>query len=544
MMNPFPVPLQIERIQRFPGIDQKVRKLRLPQILTGGRGLIQLPFDAVDLSNAQRVQKCDQLFHFHRSPPQSSVPAYRRNAFSGKMYGSVFDETPPGRYFSQMTIDSRRFIGLLLALATITGILAAPPDEKDPAEKINSTIALEQRLRRMDVELEINAERGSLVMNVLLEIEAPGKSALSFDLHPDLVVEHARATEGLVFLRSRGRGFILETDSPIQGTRSFRLRITGRPRRGGDFAITPEGFHAAPEDAWLPVFEDAWAQFAIRAKLPTGWSLVAPGLPLDAEGLRWRRTKPGRTIALAAGPDLAPHTVARKPVPLILCGPEPDAALITSWTDTLIPPLRWLSGALGAPSADSIVLARIPGLTQRRTSGGVLLLPDDFEVSGAPDGAALLAGQWFGERLAGDGPWMKGFAAWQAVVYAKDRRLPQPPMVVADRQSYRELAATRDKPLAALKDTDPAEIARGKGSMVPEMLRLEIGPRRFQQAIQKLIRGPVLPRMSLAEFRTRLERTSRQNLERLFQDWFEQRGLPSITAELRVTPYHGRSMAG
>jgi hypothetical protein len=438
--------------------------------------------------------------------------------------------------FSRPAVFARSLFGLLLAITVSTSLPAAPPDQKDPAEKVNSTIALEQRLRRMDVELEINAERGSLVMNVLLEVEAPGKTALLFELHPDLVVEQARATEGLVFLRRRARGFILETDSPIQGTRSFRLRITGRPRRGGDLAITPAGFHADPDDAWLPVFEDAWAQLAIQAKLPTGWSLVAPGLPLDAEGLRWRRTKPGRTIALAAGPDLAPHTVAQKPVPLILCGPEPDAALIKSWTDTLVPPLRWLSGALGAPSTDSIVLARIPGLPQRKTSGGVLFLPDDFEVSGAPDGAALLAGQWFGERLAGDGAWMKGFAAWQAVEYSKDRRLPQPPMVVADRQAYRELAATRDKPLAALDDTDPAEIARGKGSMVPEMLRLEIGPRRFHQAIQELIRGPVLPRMSLAEFRTRLERTTRHNLERLFQDWFEQRGLPSITAELRVTP--------
>ena len=435
-----------------------------------------------------------------------------------------------------MTIDPKRFLGLLLAFATITGILAAPPDVKDPAERVDSTIALEQRLRRMDVELEINAERGSLVMNVLLEVEAPGETSLLFQLHPDLVVEQARATEGLVFLRRRARGFILETDAPIQGTRSFRLRITGRPRRGGDLAITPAGFHAAPGDAWLPVFQDAWAQFAIRAELPEGWSLVAPGLPLDAKGLRWRRKKPGRTISLAAGPNLAPHTLADKPVPLILCGPEPDAALKKTWADNLIPPLRWLSGALGAYTADSVVLARIPDLDRRLTEGGVILLPEDFEVSGAPDGAALLTGQWFGERLAGDGPWMRGFAAWQAVAYAKDRRLPQPPMVVADREAYRELAATRDKPLAALKNNDPPEIAFGKGSMVPEMLRLEIGPRRFQDALQELIRGPVLPKMTLAEFRTRLERTTRRNLERLFQDWFEQRGLPSITAELRVTP--------
>ena len=140
------------------------------------------------------------------------------------------------------------------------------------------------------------------------------------------------------------------------------------------------------------------------------------------------------------------------------------------------------------------------------------------------------------ERLAGDGSWIRGFAAWHASLYARDRSLAAPSAVTRARAEYFELPRAADVPLAAAGPSAPDAVVRGKGSAAPDMVRLIAGDRAFFEGITDLFRGPIGPPMPVSGVQNAVEKRLGRRLSTAFSQWFDRADVPELEAELRTFP--------
>lgn len=389
------------------------------------------------------------------------------------------------------------------------------------------------RVLHTDIHLSLDPDRGLIRQDVELQLAGSGSMRLSFALSDDLVVERSRADRGIVEHRRGEDRLVLLLDPPLDGERVVSMTITGRPQRGSDDLVTDRWAVLGADDLWYPVLPGSLATARIRVEAPEGWAVLGPGRP-SGEGTDWNASRPVRGLALAAAPALA-LTSARLPgTEFRLLAPEGVSAadLAESFRD----PMAWFSGALAPYGFDGFNLALVPGFHHHMRGSGVVVAPASTPRNTRQDAAALLAGQWFGERLAGSGTWIRAFEAWQAVTYARDRSLPLPTEIAELRDRYLELPASRDVPLSRTTPASPDAVVRGKGSAAPDMIRLIVGNRRFFRALEDLFAGDPGPPLAIERFRAAFEARAGNPLVRAFSEWFDRRGLPRLTAELETRP--------
>jgi hypothetical protein len=394
------------------------------------------------------------------------------------------------------------------------------------------------RVTRTDLRVSIDPERGLIHETAKLRVEASGAARLSFRIGSGLVVERSSVDAGVVEHRTMGSRLELYLDPPIEGSRTVTLVLSGRPRRGNEDLVTREWALLGADDDWYPRHPGSWGEARVRVECPEDWTAVAPGarLPGNRPGVwEWRTEKPVRTIGIAAAPGLALSEATTVGTRLRLAAP-PDGPTAEELAPIVADPLAWLSGALIPYPFDGFNLVLIPGIPGRARASGMLATPAGSPIAGRQDGAPLLTGQWFGEWLAGDGVWMEAFAAWQAVVYAQDRSEPLPGEIADLREGYFRISRSADVPLSRATPGTRPEIVRGKGSAAPAMVRLIVGERRFQRAVQDLFAAPPGPPMTLSEVRDVFEKRAGNPLIRAFSEWFERRGVPRLEFELRTRP--------
>jgi hypothetical protein len=248
----------------------------------------------------------------------------------------------------------------------------------------------------------------------------------------------------------------------------------------------------------------------------------------------WRASKPVRNVAVVASPKLV---VARGEVagtPLRVASADATVRL-GHLTDAVGDPMAWFSGAIAAYPFDGLNLAFIDGFEGRASGGGMVVVPGRLSIAGPPDGAALVAGQWFGEAFGGDGRWVESFAAWEATVYCRDRTLPLPSDIERLRREYFDLV-DGDVPLALAGPKTPEAVVRGKGSAAPDMVRLVVGDRAFYAAVPDLFKPVGRPPLGLGEVRAVFERRAGRELDPVFAEWFDRAGVPQFKAVLRTQP--------
>jgi hypothetical protein len=395
-------------------------------------------------------------------------------------------------------------------------------------------IAFSVRVARIDADVTIDPARGTLHETVSLELTAQGISRLVFGIDENLVVQSARTSAGIVEFHQAGSELIVELDPPLDGERTVTFAIKGNPRPPSE--IGPLRAVLAPAGAWYPRLSGTWAEATVVARVPAGWTALAPGVPSPRTApdvWRWATTRPVRSIAIVAAPSLKIAEGSLVSVPFRLAAAARISADKTA--ARLAPAMAWLSGALAPYPFDAFTLVLLPGYTGRVRAGGMMIAGADTPIATDSDGADLLTGQWFGEALAGDGPWIEGFAAWEACVFAQDRTLPMPSDVEAQRRSYFELRSG-DVALARATPTTPAAVLRGKGSAAPDMVRLVAGNGPTFDAVRALFSSPIGPPLSVADIRSAIESRAGRSLERVFTDWFERAGAPQIESELRSFP--------
>jgi len=410
----------------------------------------------------------------------------------------------------------------MVLLGVVGGGLAQAPHANDSGF----------RVVEIDLRLTLQPDLGLIREEVDLRVAGNGVSRLSFRLNDGLIVERSRIDRGAVEHRKGDEGLVVEIDPPLDGERVLSLLVTGRPRRGAEDLVTERWAVLGGDDLWYPHRPESLHGATVRVEAPAGWTVVGPGRPSGDVSRVWSASLPVRALAVAAAPGLA---LSRSDLPgTDLRVAAPPGVEARSVTGVLSDPMAWLSGALAPYPFDGFNLALVPGNPFHARGSGVAIVPAESPLLGRQDGAALLAGQWFGERLAGNGSWIRAFEAWQAVTYTRDRSLPLPTEIAALRDGYFEIAAGRDVPLSRVTPASPDEVVRGKGSAAPDMIRLIVGDRRFYGAIRDLFALPPGPPRSLEEVRATFEARAGNPLVRAFSEWFDRRGVPRIEAEFET----------
>ena len=401
-------------------------------------------------------------------------------------------------------------------------------------------VAIDLRVSRIDLDVTLDPIAGTLQETVALVVAGKGAAHLVFAIDEGLSVKTSRASEGIVDHRQAGSELIVDLDPALDTPRTLTFTIGGRPRRGTETEIDPKRAVLAPSSAWYPQLGPTWATTTLTVRLPAGWSAMAPGTAAKqtAPGVfRFTTERPMRSIAVAAAPGLriVESSIVRVPFRLATTtaiAPVAAAAL------RLGPAMAWLSGALAPYPFDAFGLVLLPGYSGRVQASGLMIVGTSIPLSTDADGADLLAGQWFGEALGGDGAWIEAFAAWEACVFARDRSLPMPGDIARLRAGYFRLRSG-DVALGSAPATAPAEVLRGKGSAGPDMVRLIAGDRAMFDAVRELFAAPVGPPLSLADVREAIEKHARRPLNRAFGDWFERAGAPEFEPTLRSYPAAG-----
>jgi hypothetical protein len=401
-------------------------------------------------------------------------------------------------------------------------------------------VAIDLRVSRIDLDVTLDPIAGTLQETVALVVAGKGAAHLVFAIDEGLSVKTSRANEGTVDHRQAGSELIVDLDPPLDTARTLTFTIGGRPRRGTETEIDPKRAVLAPSSAWYPQLRHTWATTAVTVRLPAGWAAMAPGTAAKqpAPGVfRFTTERPVRSIAVAAAPGLRIVEGSIVRVPFRLATTASNAP-VKADAQRLGPAMAWLSGALAPYPFDAFGLVTLPGYSGRVQASGLMIVGTSVPLSTDADGADLLAGQWFGEALGGDGAWIEAFAAWEACVFARDRSLPVPGEIARLRAGYFGLLSG-DVALGSAPATAPVEVLRGKGSAAPDMVRLIAGDRAVFNAVRELFAAPPGPALSLGDVKAAIEKQANRPLDRAFGDWFERAGAPEFESNLRSFPAAG-----
>ena len=393
---------------------------------------------------------------------------------------------------------------------------------------------------KIDLDVTLDPSAGTLEETVKLVVSGKGTVHVVFTIDEGLSVKTSRTGDGTVDHRQAGSELIVDLDPPLNGPRTLTFTIGGRPRGGTETEIDSTRAVLAPSSAWYPQLRHMWATTALTVRVPAGWTAIAPGTPTREsapEAFRFTTTRPVRSIAVAAAPGLRIVLASIVAVPFRLATTASIAPLAAA-AQKLGPAMAWLSGALAPYPFDGFALVLLPGYSGRVQASGLLIVGSSVPLATDADGADLIAGQWFGEALGGDGAWIEAFAAWEACVFARDRSLPLPGDITRLRAGYFRLLSG-DVALGSAPATAPAEVLRGKGSAAPDMVRLVAGDRAMFDAVRELFAAPSGPPRSLLNVKETIEKHALRPLDRVFGDWFSRAGAPEFESEVHSYPASG-----
>lgn len=393
------------------------------------------------------------------------------------------------------------------------------------------------RVEKVAAELTLDPGNAAFRARASLTVEGRGIDRIVFSVGENVAVETTRASAGIVEHRKRGGELIVDLDPPLDGSRTLTFALSGSPQRDGTPRIGPGRAVLGPEDGWIPSHPGMWATAEVTIRAPRGWTAIGPGRQerSRAEGeWRWISDRPLRSVAIAAAPGLAITEATRGPLTVRVAsapgGPKAEAVALR-----VFPAVAWHSGAFAPYPFDGFNVAFVPGLDRRTRGSGFAAASPSFPLETDADGAELVSGQWFGERLGGDGAWIEAFAAWEPVVFARDRALPLPTETARLRDAYFALLSG-DVALARAGLDAPEAVLRGKGSAAPDMVRLGVGDGPYFDVLRALFAAPPGPRLSFAAIGAAFAKASPERAPRLFDDWFGKAGAPEIGATVRSMP--------
>ena len=440
-----------------------------------------------------------------------------------------FDGRGAVAYLESMSIRTLARVAFALGFAGFMALFTAPAARADDLPTTPTV-----RLTAVDIDLRLRPALGTLEQDVRLELEGDGATWVDLRLHPGLVVERCESSVGTADYRQSGEQLRVIFDSPLDGGVEVRLRITGHPRDGSDDRIEPRWVALDPDLDWYPRLDGAFHTAVVRVRIDDGWTVAAPGEGRREDDGRWVFRPEGRVreLAVVAAPGLgtAATEIVRSPLRVV----APDAAGSAAAMKVLFAdPFAWFSGALAPYPFDGLTVALVPGLPERVEASGFIAVPADAPPRSASDAASMLSGQWHGQWIDADGPWIRAFAAWHAAAYARDRNLPPPADIALARVGYFRLDPQRDIAIEDATRRTPDAVLRGKGAAATEMIRTLIGPRRFLRVLDGLV--ALAPgHVTYSDLRALIRAEAGPEGVRALDDWFGRAGVPRLRVTLRV----------
>jgi hypothetical protein len=394
------------------------------------------------------------------------------------------------------------------------------------------------RVVGMDVRVELRPELGLISETARITVEGSSGPVVRFRLNRGLLVERIQAGTGVAGYSQTGDTVSVTLAPAMENERrTLTFKIAGRPHSRRDQPVSPQGALLGAGEQWIPTLPNITAEADLEVVAPAGWTVLASGEPVSGQPAsvhRFRSRQPVRAIGLAAGPGLTVTTATMAGTPLRVAGDvgRDAGALAKVFSD----PLTWFSGTVAPYPFEGLNLVFVSGLDRPVYGGGFIAIPVDQAPATLAGGADLLSSLWFGQYLAGDGPWIGSLAAWQAVSYARDRGQGLPPRIASQRDRYLAISSNRDAALRRADDDTPEEVIRGKGSAAWDMIRLTCGNRHFQARLGALIASGPGEVLSLEKVRGLFEEGSPEQVKTVFSDWFDRTGLPGFTTRLRTSP--------
>ncbi|MEK7866259.1 MAG: M1 family aminopeptidase, partial [Planctomycetota bacterium] len=329
------------------------------------------------------------------------------------------------------------------------------------------------------------------------------------------------------------------------------LRHVAGGRTGG--TIGPEGIYLHGGTAWYPVIAPM-AKYSVEALLPTGWRLVAQGNRVkESEGahaatVRWEDPVPSNALDVVAGKYVVTDAESDGVrISTYLFEEEKDFAqlyidaskkFLAFYSDLLGPyPYQqfsvvenWFSTGYGMPSF-TLLGREVVKMAQRYT--------------GAVGLGHEIVHNWWGNGVFVDeseGNWCEGLTSYCTNYYWTEATEGPEAARLARRKLCERFTILvqpdEDFPLAEFmsKETETDnEVGYDKAAFLFHTIRRRIGDEAFWKALKAVSTGFRGRAAKWSDFGAAFQEASGEDVQPWIDAWRTTKGIPTITAKLRVT---------
>lgn len=408
-----------------------------------------------------------------------------------------------------------------------------------------------------ELAVQLLVSEQTLVATDRLTVEPGGADRLSFHLAPNAEIGRVTVKGGdLAWDFADGRLRIKLP--PALRTGAIALQIDYRavfadqapasplntedPSYGVTATISPHGAFLGGSAGWYPQLPGSLPTFRLQVEAP-GMLAVSSGRLIEAVPGRtvWESSKPGRALALAAGP-YTQHTAKAGEVPVYAFFYPQSSDLAATYLQAATGYLQLYQELFGPYPFAKFAVAEnffptgygFPSWTLLGST--VVRLPFIVETSLGHE----IAHCWWGNGVWVDyrqGNWSEGLTTYVAEHLYQERQSPEAARehrlkILRDYASL--VPPAGGIPLSAfVSRTTAAEqaIGYGKAAMVFHMARQQIGDAAFWQGLRQVAEEKLFAEAAWSDFAAAFGQTGKTGLGDFFRQWVQRPGAPVLRLE-------------
>lgn len=420
----------------------------------------------------------------------------------------------------------------------VTDTVTLPQPLVNGKEKIHFLLHGNLKIVSAPKQVKIKKEKGEL------KSEFFGINTAQFEIKKKIPVNHfSISTSQLTAVP--GKGAILTI--VYEGKIHHEIKKIGAEYARG-FSETPgiidgQGAYLAGATFWVPWFNDQLVTFNLQTLLPLPYDSVSQGkrtLHQQKEGKQltvWDSPEPMDEIYLIAA-KFKEFNLEVGSVNVQAFLRSEDQGLANKYLETTGQYLEMYEKIIGPYPYSKFALIEnfwetgygMPSFTLLGSK--IIRFPFILHSSYPHE----LLHNWWGNSVFVDyasGNWCEGLTAYMADHLIKEQRGQGTDYRKTTLQGYTHYAAGKKEefPLSQFKaryDALSSAVGYGKSLMVFHMLRLQVGDRDFNKAMQHFYKENKYKRASWKDIRTSFEAVTGKNFADFFEQWINRSGAPSI----------------
>jgi len=311
-------------------------------------------------------------------------------------------------------------------------------------------------------------------------------------------------------------------------------------------AISPRYVTLSAEEHWYPTFYDGeLVQFSLRVDLPKAWHSVSQGNRIENKSLKngesetWLENNAQTTIYLIA----APFVEYEKKDELFSASVylrQADAELAQKYLDASLDYLHFYQDLLGKYPYTKFATVENTwdsgyGMPSFTLLGSKILRFPFILTSSFPH---EILHNWWGNSVYVDysnGNWSEGLTEYLADHLFKEQKGEAQQFRLDMLQKYHDFVGEqKDFSIANFQsrfDERSQSVGYDKTAMMFHMLRLQLGDRRFINALRHVYKQQQFKITTFKDLEQRLSENSESDLSNFFSQWVDRIGAPDIKVE-------------